>query len=151
MGLRFRFGNNFVRQSKYMNKTGLLNAFRFATLVWLMAVFGAPITFFLFDWIIVPKLDWEHVSFFIGMAILCGAIFSIPSWLLLILSTHLVTLKIEEIQAKKMLLFVIGYLLTFIPFFLLFQRDIKYGPDSGFFLCYWGFIAVGIIFYKLNR
>lgn len=100
---------------------------------------------------IVTKLDWKFASYLIGLAILYGGIFSIPSWLLLILSTHLVTLKIEEIQARKILLFIIGYLLTFIPFFLLFQRDIKYGPDSGFFLCYWGFIAVGIIFYKLNR
>jgi hypothetical protein len=133
-----------------MKKGLLFCSLRYATLVWLTAVIAAPIFYFIFEWIFKNGRALDKTISLIVIAIPFGALCSIPSWLLLIFSTYLVNRRIQEIQAQKVLLFVIAYLLTFAPFFLLNRDSIESGPDSPLFFCYWVSISFGIIFYDLK-
>lgn len=129
------------------------NDFIYATKVWRMGVLVGPMLHIM--WQELERLDvpahgvtggdWsEYVLIFILM-VLCGAFFSIPSWLVLWLATAGVNRLSWSETARKILLVGIVALLTILPFTLLGG-----GGSWALFLCYWLAIAAGILYFRLG-
>ena len=89
---------------------------------------------------------------FIGYSIPYGLVLSIPCWLILFLSAGSLVNRKLAMAYKRVLLSVVGVVLSILPFYLLFRGD-----DSGFdlytrlwSLCYCTFILAGIWFFELE-
>ena len=115
--------------------------------VWLTAVFIAPLLLKLF-WIVTNESSGSNA---IGALIIFGGILSIPSVLLLFLTTIFLVRQTITVNSMKLILSLGGLILTYLPIWFLNGR--QFVLDSfmlNFFVGYTVIIITGIWFYKLK-
>ncbi|MBB6111858.1 hypothetical protein [Mucilaginibacter lappiensis] len=115
--------------------------------VWFTGVFISPVLVKLF-WMIIGESSGSNA---IGALMLFGGILSIPSVLLLFLSVLILAKQAIAINLMKLILSLIGIILTYLPIWFLNGR--QFGLDSfmmNFFVAYTVIIIAGIWFYKLK-
>jgi len=115
--------------------------------IWLTGVFISPVLVKLF-WLIIGESSGSNA---IGALMLFGGILSIPSVLLLFLSVLILTKQAIEVNSMKLILSLIGVILTYLPIWFLNGRE--FGLDNfmlNFFIAYTVTVIAGIWFYKLK-
>mgnify|MGYP006289639307 CR=1 FL=1 len=119
--------------------------FRYATAVWLTSLFLSPVLMIIYlaGWEIF--LDPQGVMGFLILALLIGAFFSIPNWLLLTAGVRLINERPWPALRKKLLIHAWATLLTVALFGLMFGAG--QGWQIGLF--YWGTLSFGIWNYPL--
>lgn len=118
--------------------------------VWLTSVFGAP-TILLILALIRPDL----VSIFsiYLFTILIGALFSLPSFLLLYLACKYIIKLINNTISFKLIVALVGVVLSYIPFLVIDNFNFLLNNDmlsQPLFMSYCLIIVIGIWFYKLE-
>lgn len=126
------------------------NHFKYASNVWLTSAFLTP-CFFGF---IIALFDGGGMEtpMIIGLAIPFGALFSIPNYLIfLFLVWKINTTQLANIE-KKIILNIIGVVLTFALFMLIFHQQNGIDIDGIYFgLAYSLTISFGVWIFNLDR
>ena len=122
--------------------------------IWLTSVVLSPVVFVFGDDLIHPNnSEWFYSALgFIGFSIVYGLVLSIPCVIILFLfAGSLVYRKLDMIY-KKLLLSIVGIVLSILPFYLLFRGDDNRFDLYTFFwsLSYCFFIVAGVWFYELE-
>jgi chromate transport protein ChrA len=105
-----------VRQSENMSYPTFRDTLWYSTLVWITGVIGGPIVAAILvgvNFNELPRMD----AFF--MIVLYGALFSLPSWLLLMFCTHFLHRFSPSTLFKKGMLMILAVSLTLLPFYVL--------------------------------
>lgn len=129
-----------------------MNSLRYATKVWLTGVLISPFIYLL----ICKSLYTQKYSFigledFILFSIILGMIFSIPSWLGLFFTVKLLNKKSISILNKKILVSLISIILTLLPFYFVFFKNIGFQfPDLMLFATYVSITTISVFFYKIK-
>ncbi|TWJ03502.1 hypothetical protein JN11_01048 [Mucilaginibacter frigoritolerans] len=117
--------------------------------VWLTSVVAAPLLFLIFT---LPKNTGIGIEI-LPFEWLMGGVLSVPSFLLLYLtSNYLVRLRFS-ILIDKIILSLVGILLTYIPFFLINGYHLILDGDQlsqPLFICYSCATVICLWFYKFN-
>ena len=117
--------------------------------VWLTSVAAAP--FFVLIIGLLGKMG-EGVGIALAMLML-GTLFSLPSFLLLLLACWILIRTQRKVVVIKVGLTLIGVLLTYIPFFIINDYAFLINRDElsrTFFVIYSLLITFGIWFYKFK-
>jgi hypothetical protein len=132
------------------------NSFRFVTNVWLTSIILSPVIFMLmFETFDMKDFDdLMNSGIYLFFFFVFGLLFSSPCWLLLFLFVTVINRQNITLTQKKILVIVVGCLLTYLLFFLLFFDD-RTDTDQLIFnvrlaSIYCLIISAGITFYKLN-
>jgi len=133
------------------------NSFRYATKVWLTSVVVAPFLYFLisgtFD---IKKLHIEAagLGLYTLFAIAFGLLFSIPCWTILIFAVKIINKQNVSLTSKKVIIILIGVVLTYLLFYLLFFKDRIDSEQLSFNMrlatAYCLTNIIGMTFYKLE-
>ena len=119
------------------------NHFGYSTKVWLTSAFVAPILMGLYCVITDPKSELIFiVPFMMGF----GLLFSIPNWLLLIISVWQINQSNLPNEEKKMIISFIALFLTLGLFIFIFQGE---SEIMGFSIPYIIILMIGIWKYEL--
>lgn len=126
------------------------NHFKYASNVWLTSAILTP-CFFGF---IIALFEGGSMDspMMIGLAILFGALFSIPNYLLfLFLVWKINTAKLADAE-KKIIINIIGVVLTIALFMLIFHQQNGVDKEGIYFgLAYSSTLSFGIWFFNLDR
>ena len=125
------------------------NATYYSLSVWLTSVILTPIIVTLYlAWKENMPPDKETGP----MMLMWGGLFSIPSLVILGLTSHYLLRRLHTVKAVKIVLTIISVILTYAPFWVI--NGFSFKDDSGavslFFLPYCLTIVTGIWFYKLK-
>jgi hypothetical protein len=117
-------------------------SFIYSLKIWLTAAFVAPLFLLLF------KMNPLGFIYF-------GLMFSVPSWVLLMLGTQFFLQKKLTMMQFKIRLSVLGVILTFLPFWLLFPPKDIFSEEGMVFsmalpALYAAVIVAGIFIYKIQ-
>ncbi|MES2265354.1 MAG: hypothetical protein V4520_01255 [Bacteroidota bacterium] len=133
------------------------NSFSFSLKIWVTSVIIGPILFGLVQWLKgnhlwisegAPVLE-QLYSYF--LFVIFGGFFSIITWILFFLILKIITLYLYQVDIIKIIIAVLGMLLTFGTFAVFVPTQVN--PNSEFFylmLSYAASIGVGPWFYKLE-
>ena len=122
-------------------------AFIYSLKVWLTAVFITPLLLKLF-WMIINESSGSNA---VGALIIFGGILSIPSVLLLFLTSLILISKAITVTSMKLILSLAGIILAYLPVWILNGR--QFALDSfmlNFFVGYTVVVIAGIWVYKLK-
>ena len=119
----------------------------FSLKVWLTAVFVTPLLLKLF-WMIINESSGSNV---IGALIIFGGVLSIPSVLLLFLTSLVLIRQVIATHSIKLILSLAGIILSYLPIWFLNGRQfILDNFMLNFFVGYTVIVIAGIWFYKLK-
>ena len=125
----------------------IYDSIRFATLAWLMSVVVSPILYGL----ILYGLDGDWLGAIV-IIIPIAAVSSVPSWLLFIGMSFLISRLNRSMIEKKSILVAASAVLTYLAFeifSLQFQNREIANSYRGFAFLYWLTISVGIFYFRL--
>jgi len=132
----------------------IYDAFRYSLKVWLTSVILSPILYVLVDSVLNPKYISGLLGIFgfISYSIPYGLMLSIPSWGLLWISCIFINKRTATVRLKKIILSIIGAILSLLPFYLLFHLDDDNAHEDviTWSICYSVIIIAGVWFYKLS-
>lgn len=122
--------------------------------VWISSVVLGPVMYSASDILFEPKRsdDFSCSLSFIAFSVPYGLILSVPSFVILWLTTYGISRLKLSIMATKLWLSIVGTVLTALPFALIFGHDDPSGYLStiAWATSYSLVIVVGIWFYKLK-
>lgn len=132
-----------------MEKPTLSDALRYATAVWLTGALVSPILFILYEFM---AGHGSGALALVALLLIYGGIFSIPCWLILMVTTHLTNQFGISEAAKKMFLMVVAGVLTYGMFFLMFGgEDFGLGANVALPFFYGICVCIGVWYFNLQR
>jgi hypothetical protein len=132
------------------------NSFRFATSVWLTSVVLSPFMFFLLSGTMDPEklhIEFLGLKLFIEYSLYFGPLFSLPCWTLFFFAVKLINKQSISLTKKKVLISLIGVVLTYLLFYFLFFNDSlvqRLGFDMRLPTAYSLTILIGTVLYNLK-
>ena len=116
--------------------------------VWLTSVFFPPIVFFVMFLTDPVKTD---ILGYIMLMVLLGAVLSLPSAALLGFSIYILKYTELSVKQKKIILSIIGIVLTIAPFLFFIPIDSILDIGNPLVFAYALVIVAGIWFYKMEQ
>jgi hypothetical protein len=129
----------------------MIHAIKYSTKVWLTGVIFSPIVFIMFFSTLAEGSqapDLNNALDFTGLMLVFGLLYSIPSWIFLVLTSGLLFHFMKKEFLARGIIWLISMLLCFLPF-LYFGFNFR-NNELSLILPYFITISFGVWYYKLR-